>query len=264
MVSAGNGETAPSRRTARVEAGGTEERVRELHVVAVSEDGRHLVLASSRDATRGTHRVAIDARLTAAVRGDLSQRRARARRRPQLPDPAASGPSPVSVREMQARLRAGESPEQIAAAAGLPVERVARFAGPVLSEREKIIERARATPLSSSRRGPSALPLGEVVELHLRQMASLRPDSVRWTTRREEAGTWLVEVGYVARARARSGSWRFDPATGTLVAADTVSSALGHSDTLEPAAPATPARPRSTASGRRPAPRRGKIGRAHV
>ena len=37
--------------------------MRELHVVAVSEDGRHLVLGATSDAPKGSHRLAIDARL---------------------------------------------------------------------------------------------------------------------------------------------------------------------------------------------------------
>ena len=45
--------------------------MRELYVVALSEDGRSVVLATSREAAAGGFRVAIDERLTKAVRGDL-------------------------------------------------------------------------------------------------------------------------------------------------------------------------------------------------
>ena len=212
--------------------------MRDLHVVAVSEDGRHLVLAATADADKGTHRLPIDGRLAAALRGDLSKRPARAPRDEDAEQAASTGAP--SVREIQSRLRSGESPEQIADSAGVPVESVARFAGPVLSEREKIIERARATPLTRSRIGQSTLPLGEVLERQFQQMAAMRPESVAWTTRREESGTWLVEVTYVARARSRSGSWRFYPRARTLVAVDSVSAALGHSDTVEGTAAAIP------------------------
>jgi hypothetical protein len=205
--------------------------VRELHVVAVSDDGRHVVLATSPDAKKGTFRVPLDARLRSAVQGRLTPR-------PVAIAPA--GQTGLSVREMQARLRAGESAEEIAASAGIAVERVERFAGPVWSEQEKILQRARATPLLHSRRGLSALPLGEAVDAHFAQIDSLRPESVAWSARREEAGTWIVEVSYVARARTRSGSWRYDSTAGTLVAADSVSASLGHSETTD-GAPAPPA-----------------------
>jgi hypothetical protein len=52
--------------------GGT---VRELHVVALSEDGRHVVLATRPGTASGEFRVALDERLTAAVRGELPPRR---------------------------------------------------------------------------------------------------------------------------------------------------------------------------------------------
>jgi hypothetical protein len=234
--------------------------VRELHVVAVSEDGRHLVLGASPDAGKGTHRLPIDARLASALRGELSKRPGRPARDAGARDGVAAGPP--SVRDIQARLRTGESPEQIAASAGVPVESVARFAGPVLSERQKIIERAKATPLTRSRIGQSTLPLGEVLERQFAHMAAMRPETIEWTTRREESGTWLVQVTYVARARSRSGSWRFDPRARTLVAMDSVSAALGHSDNIEGTAAAIPVGSVSSAHGgggrQKPAKRAGK------
>jgi len=95
--------------------------VRELHVVSVSEDGRH-VLLSARKAAAGEFRVALDSRLAAALRGEL-------------PRPGETTAPVISLtpKEIQSRLRAGESSEQIAASAGVPVARVERFAGPVLS-----------------------------------------------------------------------------------------------------------------------------------
>lgn len=49
------------------------------------------------------------------------------------PLPLGGAPSP---REIQARIRAGESADDIARACGVPVEHVAAFEGPVLAERE--------------------------------------------------------------------------------------------------------------------------------
>ena len=88
--------------------------MRELHVVAVSEDGRHIVLAGTKGATKGGFRVALDARLLAAVRGELP--------RPGEPEVR---PSTLTPREIQDRLRAGESEEQIARSAGVPVDDLA-------------------------------------------------------------------------------------------------------------------------------------------
>lgn len=191
--------------------------MRQLYVVALSEDGRSVLLATSRSAKTGGFSVAIDDRLAAALRGDLPR-----------PGEAQVRDSGVTPKEIQARLRAGESPEQIAASAGVPVSRVERFAGPVLSERERIIEEARATYVGRSRRGPSTLPLGDAVDAALAETSGLRPESVTWTARRLESGHWLVQVSYVARARTKTSSWVYEPHTRSITASDAASAALGH------------------------------------
>ena len=43
--------------------------MRALHVVSLSEDGRYVLLAPSKNATAAAFRVALDDRLAAAVRG---------------------------------------------------------------------------------------------------------------------------------------------------------------------------------------------------
>jgi hypothetical protein len=191
--------------------------VRQLHVVALSEDGRSVLLGTSKSAKTGGFSLALDARLAAALRGDLP--------RPGEQEVRDTG---VSPKEIQARLRAGESPEQIANAAGVPVARVERFAGPVLSERDRIIDEARAAYVSRNRRGPSLLPLGDAVDAALAETSSLRPDSVTWTARRLESGHWLVQVAYIARARSRTAAWVYEPHTRAITASDAASAALGH------------------------------------
>ena len=191
--------------------------MRELHVVALSEDGRSVLLATSKKATTGGFRLKLDDKIAAALRGDLPR-----------PGESAVRASSVTPKEIQARMRAGESAEEIAASAGVPVARVERFAGPVLSERERIIDEARAAFLSRGRLGPSLLPLGDAVDAALAETPSLRPETVTWSARRLDSGHWLVQVSYVSRARTRTGSWVYDPSTRSLVASDPASGALGH------------------------------------
>lgn len=211
--------------------------MRELHVVTVSEDGRHVLLAGRRGSTTATFRVALDDRLAAAVRGDLPR-----------PGDEPAGPD-LTPKQIQARLRAGESAEAIALSAGVPVTRVERFAGPVQGEMARVIDAARSSYLVRGRLGRSAVPLGKAVDAALAQSPSLRPDSIEWETRRDEDGAWLVTVTWFARARSRVASWRYELAGDLLTAVDTVSATLGHHD------PDAPARkpPRSTAATAAPA-----------
>jgi hypothetical protein len=187
--------------------------VRELHVVALSEDGRHVVLATSQDAASGEFMVASDARLAAAVRGDLQQ-------------PGSAPRAPLTPRDIQSRLRSGESAEHIATSAGVPLSKIERFAGPVLSEMAKVLQAARATVV-----------LGEGVDLAIGRTAGLRPDSVRWATYRDDEGRWVVQVEYAARNRTKHASWSYDPATRRVTPTDPFSAALAHVEVAEPVPP---------------------------
>ena len=209
--------------------------MRELHVVALSEDGRSVVLALREDAARGEFRVALDDRLVSAVRGELVR-------------PGTAAAPSISPRDIQARLRDGESVEEIAASAGVPVGRVERFAGPVLAEIDRVISGAHRGFVQRARLGPSDLPLGQAVEQRLSEAAGVKPDSVRWTARRREGGAWLVEVSWIARSRRRTGGWLHDPVSGEVVAVDGASAALGHVELGREAAARPSAAARSSAA----------------
>lgn len=192
--------------------------MRQLHVVALSEDGRYVLLAPNRDATKGAFRVAVDSRLSAALRGDL-------------PRPGQeNGPaSDLTPKDIQARLRAGESVDEIARSAGVPAARVERFAGPVVSERARMVDAARAAALSRPRRGQSAVPLGRAVDAHLVE-SSVDLHEVVWTARRQDDGAWLVEAAFTARGRRKKAGWRYDHHTRELTPADASSAVLGYVD----------------------------------
>src|SRR3712207_3000804 len=87
----------------------------------------------------------IDERVRAAARGD-------ARRLGQI-DVEIGATLPPRV--IQARIRAGETPEQVAQASGIRVERIMRFAHPVLQERERVAEQAREARVRLSEGAPS-------------------------------------------------------------------------------------------------------------
>lgn len=215
--------------------------MRDLHVVGVADDGRHLVLATSPDSA-GDFRIVVDDRLHAAMRGEVT------RATPDEPRPQSA----LTPREIQARLRAGDSPEEVAAAAGVSVDRVARYAVPVLAERARVIDEVRASVLARSRSGPASLPLGEAVDARLAALAALNEDTVSWAAGREEDGSWTVQVFYVVRGRGKSARWSWDPVTHVVSALDQASGAMGHR--VEPVAPAAalPVRP-SLGGAARPA-----------
>ena len=123
--------------------------MRALRVVGLTEDG-DVVLEDPVRLERYT--VPADERLRAAARGDLSR----------LGQIAIELESQLRPREIQARIRAGASVEQVATAAGVPEQKIERFAYPVLPERFRTADNAqRAHPMRAD--GPDNRTLAEVI-----------------------------------------------------------------------------------------------------
>ena len=144
----------------------------ELELVGLHEDGEHLVLVAP-DGAR--FRVRIDEPLRAAVRRD----------RPQLEQLRAESAGTLSPREIQARIRAGATTQEVADSAGLPVERVRRYEGPVLAEREHVAEQARGTRVG---RDVGAPTLGDLVTDRL-AARGVDPASLAWDAARDAVRT---------------------------------------------------------------------------
>ncbi|MCF3132015.1 septation protein SepH [Streptomyces olivochromogenes] len=202
----------------------------ELRVVAVSNDGTRLVLKAA-DATEYT--LPIDERLRAAVRGD----------RPRLGQIEIEVESHLRPRDIQARIRAGATAEEVAQLAGIPVDRVRRFEGPVLAERAFMAERARKTPVR--RPGENSGPLlGEAVQERL-LLRGAEKDTVQWDSWRRDDGTWEVLLVYRVAGEPHSASWTYDPPRRLVQAVDDEArSLIGESDDLAAPEPSFPFVPR--------------------
>ncbi|GAA1429055.1 septation protein SepH [Streptomyces thermospinosisporus] len=202
----------------------------ELRVVAVSNDGTRLVLKAA-DSTEYT--LPIDERLRAAVRGD----------RPRLGQIEIEVESHLRPRDIQARIRAGATAEEVAQMAGIPVDRVRRFEGPVLAERAFMAERARKTPVRrpGENSGP---PLGEAVQERL-LLRGAEKDTVQWDSWRRDDGTWEVLLVYRVAGEPHSASWTYDPPRRLVQAVDDEArSLIGESDDFAAPEPSVPFVPR--------------------
>jgi hypothetical protein len=169
--------------------------MQDLTLVGVHDDGEHLVLT---DARGQQYRVRVDESLRAAVRRDRA-------RLGQL-QVEADGLRP---REIQARIRAGQSAEEVAEAAGIPVEHVRRFEGPVLAEREFVANQARGVRLRRPGTSLTSYALGELVQQRLGQREVDDADT-SWDAWREEDGTWVVCLTFHAGSTRRRAHWTYD------------------------------------------------------
>lgn len=185
--------------------------MRQLQFVGVSEDGANLVLRDPGDAG-ATFQVPIDDRLRAASRGD----------RTRLGQIELEQTSTLRPREIQARIRAGETPEEVAEAGNAPLQRVMRFAYPVLQERQQVTIEARRTRI---RRSDAAPRLGEQVEERLIRQG-VDPETAQWDAYRRDDGTWWVTLRWDAGALERRAQWSFDLPGHTITPGDDVAAEL--------------------------------------
>jgi Protein of unknown function (DUF3071) len=143
-------------------------------------------------------------------------------------------------KEIQSRIRAGASVEQVAAAAGVDVERVERFAHPVLLERSRAAELATAAhPVLAD--GPAVLTLLETVTTAL-VARGLDPDATTWDAWRNEDGRWTVQLAWKAGMSDNVAHFRFTPGAhgGTVTAFDDAACELIDPDFARPLRPVAP------------------------
>jgi Protein of unknown function (DUF3071) len=224
--------------------------MRTLRLVGLSDDGRNLVLAAEGvDGAEGERfELPVDDRVRAAARGD-------ARRLTQI-DVDAGVELPPRI--IQARIRAGETPEQVAAASGTRVERIMRFAHPVIQERARVAEQARDARVRLSEGSPGST-LQQFVTERLRLIDS-EVDAVEWDAHRTDDGTWQVTGAWRAGDKSGTTRWTFDLPSRTVTPSDAATTDFAEGTRLVRVVPDVRPRPVSVVRSD-PAPADG--GRTH-
>ncbi|BBX72142.1 DUF3071 domain-containing protein [Mycobacterium shinjukuense] len=204
--------------------------MRELKMVGLDADGTYLICEGANPAER--FKLPVDERLRAALRGDALP--------PEQPQLAIDVTNMLSPKEIQARIRAGASVEQVAAASGSDIARIKRFAHPVLLERARAAELATAAhPLLAD--GPAVLTLLETVTSAF-VTRGLRTDGLSWDAWRNEDSRWTVRLAWQAGRSDNVAHFRFTPGShgGTVTAIDDAASELIDPDFKPPLRPLAP------------------------
>jgi hypothetical protein len=204
--------------------------MRTLRLVALSDDGTSVVLvADGPDGEGEKFELAIDDRLRAAARGD-------ARRLTQIDVDLGTELPP---RVIQSRIRAGETPEQVAAASGTRVERIMRFAHPVIQERARVAEQARDARVRLSEGSPT-VALQQFMTDRLRL---IDPDleAVAWDAYRSDDGTWQVTGAWRAGDKSGTTRWSFDIPSRTVAPSDAATTDFAEGTRLVRVVPDVPA-----------------------
>ena len=172
--------------------------MQELRIVAVSEDGSYAVLAVP--GRGGRFSLPIDDRLRIVARGQFSR----------LAQYEIEVESPLRPKEIQDRIRAGETAEEIADAAGVPIERVRRFEGPVLAERAYRAQEAQGATIRQPGDSGPGPRLGDIVTERLAELG-VAAEEAQWDSRKRGDNTWQVQLMFTVGGRPQMAEWSFDP-----------------------------------------------------
>ncbi len=192
----------------------------ELELLGLHGDGEHLTLT---DQEGRRYRLAIDDALRAAVRRD----------RPRL-EAEQQGDTVLRPKEIQAYLRAGASVAEVAERSGLPEDHVRRYHGPVVAERDWVVQQAQNQRVGRESDAPR---LGDLV---LDRLAARGVDveTLEWTAVRRAGKPWEVVATFLAGDREREARWSVDLANRTLHAVDDEGRWLSETELGAPPQPA--------------------------
>lgn len=189
----------------------------ELKVTGV-ESGA-LLLA---DDDGGRYRVAVDEVLHARLRQASSD---------------VTSARKVSPREIQSQIRAGMSAEDVAAVTGASLDDIRRFEGPVLAEREYVIQSAHAVAVRGPGEAELAAPaqFGDIIRGRLVEAGAVNE---RWASWKEQGGGWIVKLTFTADQVDHDARWSFDPKRSALAPLNREAESLSqHGDMPAPLIP---------------------------
>ncbi len=177
--------------------------VSDIRLVGRSEDGSILLLQTSEGAS---HRLEIDEKLKALIN------------QPRLVAVSdTSEQASVSVKEIQARLRSGESIDSIARSCEWAPEKIEKFSGPILQERAYVIALALAATLRKEKHAPTLA----AATISLLAPRGVDMALIEWNTWRLPDGMWNIILFYPAKdGTTNEANWTFNLSNRSLEAID--------------------------------------------
>ncbi|MGK8501688.1 septation protein SepH [Nocardia asiatica] len=171
--------------------------MRELRVIGVTPDSTHIVCIDTESGQK--FRLPADDKLRAAARGDLAR----------FGQIEIEMEATMRPRDIQARIRAGASVEQVTEESGMPASRVERFAYPVLLERARAAELAqKAHPVRPD--GPAVDTLINVVTAAFTARGH-NIEGAEWDAWKDEKGYWVAQLQWQNGRSEIAAHWRYQP-----------------------------------------------------
>jgi hypothetical protein len=201
--------------------------MRELKMVGLDADSKYIICEGDDPAER--FKLAADDRLRDLLRGEVAP--------PEQPHLDIELTNMLSPKEIQSKIRAGASVEEVAAASGSDIARIRRFAHPVLLERFRAAELATAAhPMLAD--GPAVMTLLETVTTAM-VARGLDPSGLSWDAWRNEDNRWTAQLAWKVGRSDNLAHFFFAPGAhgGTATAIDDAASELIDPDFERPLRP---------------------------
>jgi hypothetical protein len=171
----------------------------ELRLTGKNEEGTHLVVVDNDGAE-------FTLRISDTLRATVNQ--------PRLTAVPTDADETISVKEIQRRLRAGDAPEVIAREGNTTLDKIARFSGPILQEREYILNQARSAALRKDSTRLDITFLDAVINKLVPR--GVDADDLSWNTWRLPDTTWHIELHFPNRDGNGVAAWNFDTSRQTI------------------------------------------------
>lgn len=140
--------------------------------------------------------------------------------------PGVASARKLSPKDIQSQIRAGMSAEDVAAVTGASIDDIRRFEGPVLAEREFVIQSALAVPVRTLGEADPLTPkasFGDVIRGRLVDGGALNE---RWASWKEQGGGWIVKLTFTANQVDHDARWAYDPKRSALTPLNSEAEAL--------------------------------------
>jgi len=130
------------------------------------------------------------------------------RLRQATPDPGVG--RKLSPREIQSHIRSGISAADVSSITGVPLEYIQKFEGPVLAEREFVLETALGVAVHASpeTQEPGGSTFGVAIRSRLHSLGAINE---HWASWKDAGSGWIVKLSYTADQIDHDARWSFDP-----------------------------------------------------
>lgn len=187
--------------------------VSELRVVGRSEDGTKLELKNQSGSTF-TVRISDHLRALVNQSSHLASSHSGNQTRLVAVSDDHAREAMITVKVIQARLRAGESAQSLSTSTGWSLEKIEKFSGPIMQERAYVIELALAAAASREIKGGPTLAQATI---NLLTPRGVELESIEWNTWRNLDGRWNIFLSYpLKESGTGSANWTFDIESRTL------------------------------------------------